>query len=718
MKKICSLVLCFAVLFGIAGCGGGKKNSAPDEPPKKEDIVINKYEESYGINDERNMFSSFELPKTVTRLKMPNIFGNNMMFQQNKPMRLWGLAPADSRVEVRLYDESGENVAAVGVIPAPDYSFVCELPARKASFSKYTLKITCGNTERKYSDVLIGEVFLASGQSNMQVVVGETYEGEQLLAAANNDKIRVYNPAILPNTGDTYSYLLQFETPTGSAEWTKGDDGTRTGLFGVSAVAYSCALQMYEELNKNGAQVPVGFLNLPVGGTSILPWLPRYAADDDQTLKSALGSKYKPFDAEKTLNYGEFTALFNTKIAPVMNFNINGMIWYQGETDEGSPDMYRLAIEKLIEVYGREFRFESGKMPMVMCHIAPFNTGAMETITVKTVSFNKIFDETAAKSPETRAVVAVYDGDLRYMMGDCATIHPRVKAPIGRRCGKALYGLTCAETAPNGYKSPEFKEQTPQNGALFVKFAYAGTGLEADGRVDGFAVAGADKRFYAANAEIVSTDTVKLTCEYVPEPLYSSYAYSNLNMKANLSNKEGFAALPYVEADGGNAQYYYCQHDWASCDYLTAWRYLPPENNEYKADNYPLYKAEGLAFALDSDNAVAGVCIKAETSAASSALSVVLSYPYDVHQFNNYTSLSIYVKSDSVTLENVTVKSANNTYALALIGTSQAADGYTRMNFALAGDYPAQLTELRLTFAGVGTIYIDEMSLGNLKSGD
>ena len=726
MKKVITAFLLCAFVLTLTACGGEK----PHDNKPQEDILITRYEESYGVNDERNYYYSFDLPEKVTRLKMPDIFGDHMVFQQNKPMRIWGLAPADSKIEVRLYnEETNENVAACGVISAADHSFVCELPARAASFTSYRLKITCGTVERVYSDVLIGEVFLASGQSNMQVIVGETYEGEELLSSANNDKIRVYNPAILPNQGDnTYSYRLQLETPNGTDGWSMGNDATTYGMYSVSAVGYSCALQLFEELNRDG-QIPVGFLNLPVGGTSVKSWLPRSAVEENAALKRALGASYLTYDEDKTLNYGEFTALFNAKIAPVVNFNISGMIWYQGETDEGAADMYRLAIESLITAYGTEFRFEEGKMPVVMCHIAPFNTGAYENIVTKTVQFNAIFDETEQKSPETRAVVALYDSDLRYMMGDYATIHPRVKELVGRRCGKALYSIACTNGGVDGYDSPSYLSSYEENGSLFVRFADCGEGLFCDGELKGFAVAGADKKFYAATAEILSTDTVKLSSEYVAEPKYCSYAYSNLNMKSNLKNKQGFAARPFCNADGVSSLNYYCQHDWLDCDGLTAWRYLPSAlqadgSTLYQAKDVDLYRTDKVDLSVNKSEAVRGGCLQAQITGEGASVAVILDYPYDVHQFNRFTSFSVYVKSETAAL--VRVEAVGNEAAvLSPIGTSLSENGYIRYDFSLENvtvngtseegySFEAWLKELRFVFSGTGTAYIDEMSLGNL----
>lgn len=716
-------------MFASCDTQGGDSSDSQSTKPAEEEKVITDYEECYGINDNRNTFWSYILPSTVKRLKMPDVFGDYMMFQQGKPIRVWGLAPAGEKVAIRLYDKNNKSIAAVGVISYEDNSFIAELPAMQASFDEYSLKVTCGSSERKFAHILIGEVFLASGQSNMQVTLGDTYEGEELLANANNPNIRIYNPPIMPCTSDNnYPYGLNFETQCGVQDWTKGDDKTLSGLGSVSAVGYSCALEMYKQLNTADKQVPVGFLNLPVGGTSIVSWLPRYAADN-ATLKRMLGSRYLNYSDNGTITYNDFTALFNTKIAPVANFNINGMIWYQGETDAGSPDMYSVALEELAKGYGSEFRFE-GNMPMVVCHIAPFNTGAYVTDPVGLTAFNVVFDNFVAAAKDSRALVTLYDCDLRYEKGDLATIHPRVKREIGVRCGKALYGLTCDKTMHEIYTSPVFKNAAANGNKLEVTFANAGGGLVAEGRIMGFAVAGSDKKFYAAEAEIIAEDKVSVSSPYVSAPLYCSYAYSSLNMKANLKSKAGFAVSPFVSVENVGSSDYFCQHDWLFCDDLTCWRYLPPILNadgsyKYTADYVPMYSGENLNFALDKDNAAIGNCLKLEANGQSSSLTVNLDYPYDVHQFNRFTSFGILLKGD-LSIEKIEVSAKDGSVVeLVLKETKTAANGYTEYIFKLRDvkvngsltekyKYPDFLGSLKITFGGSGTSYLDEMSLGNL----
>ncbi len=726
MKKIICAAMFLVVIFSFVGCkpsdgGSGEQSTAST----KEEVVIERYEECYGINDGRNIYCSFDLPSTVKRLKMPDVFGDYMMFQRNKPIRIWGLAPAGENIGIRLFDKNGECVSAKGVVSYEDNSFIAELPAKEASTDEYTLKINCGATERKYEHILIGEVFLASGQSNMQVTLADTYEGEELLKKADNKNIRIYNPPIMPKVSDdAYSYSLCFETECGVQNWTRGDDKTVSGLGSVSAIGYSCAIELFARIRENeGKNVPVGFLNLPVGGTSILSWLPRYAAENSD-LKREIGSDYSEYSEEKTMNYSRFTALFNSKIAPVINMNISSLIWYQGETDAGRRDMYALALEELVKDYGTEFRFE--KMPAVVCHIAPFNTGAYTTDVLGTTYFNTVFDDFVLSSEDTRALVALYDCDLRYEKGDFATIHPRVKQEIGVRCGKALFGLLNGGDNTNGFTSPIFKSSEKDGDSLVVTFSHVGDGLISEGRINGFSVAGKDKAFFAAEAEIIAKDKIRLSSRYVSEPEYCSYAYSSLNMKANLKNKDGFAVSPFVSAENVSGDKCFCQHDWLSCDDLTCWRYLPPVKNadgtyKYTADYVQMYSGDGMSFSLDKENAAVGNCLKMTSSGASS-LTVKLNYPYDVHQFNRFNLFSFMLKGE-LELIKTEIIVGKTTLELTLTDSKKLDNGYTEYVYSLRTvkiggstvekyKYPDFLDGLKISFGGSGVAYLDEMSLG------
>ena len=726
MRRVKFLVgILLACVCFCSACGS--TNPDRDKPIDQPEVI--EYMESDDLNEARaGIYNKFAIPEG-NRLKLPDIFGDNMIVQRDKPIRVWGVAPAGEKVTVRLRESgTGKSVVARGVYACENNTFLVELPALQVSEKVYELVVECGASQRKFENVLVGEVILASGQSNMPVALCETYEWEEIAEQAKNDRVRFYVPGVLAAEDNQYEYCPQLLISRGTTTgWVLGNDATFSGIGAASAVAYSAAIQLYELFRAEGKNIPVGVLSLPVGGTGIAAWIPRYTAEEDKDFKRVLSSSYLPFKEDGSkMHYTDFSALFNYKIAPVVNYNIGGVLWYQGETDAGNADLYREALERLIVSWGTEFRFEEGAMPIVMCQLAPFNTGAYENTTTAIVAFNRVFSENAAKRPQTRSAVAIYDCRLEYKKGDEATIHTRYKKEVGERMGKAYYDVAVKNGAAPQYRSPQMLSVTASGNKLLVKFSSAGTGLTSSNGLPltGFAVAGEDETMYAAEAEVVAPDTVEVYSRHVQSPRYCAYAYSSLNMQANLVNGEGQAALPFVYSknelpDAKN----YCQHDYLACDRLQVWRYFPvrTENGQmvYEADYAPLYRGTNCTFSLNAENALRGNCLNviAEPGAI---LSVPLNYPYDVHQFNRFETLSVCVKGD-LSLREVSISSGKNTIVLTPTNSETAGNGYTRYlfslhNVALNGipdenyRYAAWLDSIDFSL-DAGNGFIDEMEL-------
>lgn len=645
--------------------------------------------ESDGINDYRaGLYNKFAIPSTA-RLKLPDVFGDNMVFQREKPIRIWGVAPASSKVAIRLYEEGvKKSVASAGVVVAEDGTFIAELPAMPASLRTYRLEIENGATLRKYENIKIGEVIIATGQSNMQVEAYDTYEWDELAANATNDNLRFYAPGVLNGVDDKYEAVPQLFINRGNTEsWTLGTDTARSKLGFVSAIGYSAAVKAYELFKADGNEMPVGLMSLPVGGTSIVCWLPRYAAETDDAFKRLLAGDYRPYVEGSTSNYIDFAALFNYKIAPVVNYNIGGILWYQGETDAGKKEMYEAALEKLIVTWGNEFRFENGEMPFVMSQIAPWNTGTYNNETTAIVAFNTVFSDNAATRP-TRSAVAIYDCRLEYERGDLATIHTRYKKTVGERMGMAYYNVAVKGGSVDAYASPELESVTKSGCKLVVKFKNVGDGLSSkDGLpVNGFAIGSSDGNLYNAVAEITAPDTVEISNRNISDPEFCSYAYSSLNMHANLVNSEGFAALPFVYSPGKvltNAQIF-CQHDYLTFDRDEIWRYFPPRTEAgqqvFEADYVDLYTGENCTAALTDSDALRGKALGV-TANGGATVTIPLGNPYDVHQFGRFGTFSVCAKGIDVT--SVYIIDGNDKIVLTLKSTEDAGNGYTRYIFDL-----------------------------------
>ncbi|MGN1099649.1 MAG: sialate O-acetylesterase, partial [Christensenellales bacterium] len=314
------------------------------------EAVIEEYVQSDSINSyQSSELTYYEIPEEVTQPVIPNVFGDNMLIQRDKSFRVWGLAPSGAKVEVYLKTQDTKKaVLASGVLAAEDNSFVVEMPAMSGSVKNYDLIINFPDNEfsKTVKNVVFGDLFLASGQSNMQVSVYDDYDEAEIMEKANNPNIRYYNPPIMPVGGtdlDTeYPYHPQLSPQNYTLTWGVGTDSSFMGLKSVSSVAVNAAIKMYELLNKEKEEVPVGLMNLPVGGTTILSWLPM-SASLDEDFKTLMGDRgiYSEEDYNNPQNnpggfWNQYGALFNSKIAPVRYMNICGTLWYQGESDLGN----------------------------------------------------------------------------------------------------------------------------------------------------------------------------------------------------------------------------------------------------------------------------------------------------------------------------------------------------------------------------------------------
>ncbi|MBS7262970.1 MAG: hypothetical protein KIG36_05125 [Eubacteriales bacterium] len=657
------------------------------------------------LNEGRAGTRRFLIPQTDALL-LSDVFGDHMLFCADAPIRVWGAAPAGTRVEIVLADETGAAVSESGLTVGPDGSFITELPPMPASFAPFTLTVSGGGTTRRIEDVLFGDLFLASGQSNMQVSVGECCDREQLRAESVSPSLRFYVPPICPimtnemrkwfnlppvENDSHYPPYPSFTPEEKAGAWIRDDSHA---IDPISAIAYTAARE-YAALSGR----PVGMLSLPVGGTKILSWLPRSAGDENAALRELLGAGYLADDASYNVadgSYCLYASLYMSKIAPVTPMAIRGLLWYQGESDEGEVDMYRIALEELITRWGDEFGFPDGSMPTVMCHIAPFNPGWRDVPVDGKVRFNLLFSRSAHAHPQTRAAVSIHDVDLIYACGgDRVAIHPRCKTPIGIRCARAMRELL-THAGDRAAFCPYLLNAQAKDDAMILRFASVGSGLSTSDKLPprNFTIADESGLFYPADARIVAPDTVQLSSRSVRCPRYATGAYCFYNMKSNLVNSAGFPMEPFVLAPDNAVLY--GQHDYSTCDFTEVWRYFQTDVLEEAGRTVPLFETEGASLSL-TDDAVHGKALRLRGRAP--VLSVILDYWGDTHSFNHYKTLSVCVRGQ---LDSVTVKAeSGEVFPLRVLSSTPASSGFTRFNYALnEHTFPDHLSRLRLSFTG------------------
>ena len=315
-------------------------------------------------------------------------FQNGMIFQQNKPMTIWGQTESvNSAISAKLY-LNGNLLETQNAAVAEDLSWQLEFTPRKGSYDKYYITILENNIViGTLFDVLVGELWLASGQSNMQYYVindnnPDLYE--------ENKNIRIYDFQS-PKSGYKNPLPASEQTET-NGKWRIPYTTAANACPYVSAVAYSTCLNLQKELD-----IPVGFINVAKGSTPIETWLSRSSIEGNETVKSGLQENTKYYTKEEIeayastggddigSNWKRMTVMYNNIIAPISKTNIAGVLWYQGESnrlDKNRATLYRAELCELATSYSKTFGFENGTMPFVFAHIAPFYYAGSSSTTI------------------------------------------------------------------------------------------------------------------------------------------------------------------------------------------------------------------------------------------------------------------------------------------------------------------------------------------------
>jgi sialate O-acetylesterase len=443
------------------------------------------------------------LAATVARagVEPNNLFTDGMVLQQAKKAPVWGTARPGEAITVKFAGQEVKTTAG------QDGRWMVALEPLKASSEPSILTIT-GDYAITIQDVLVGEVWLASGQSNMQWPVKASADPDTTIAAANDPLLRFYT---VPRRG------ADEPESEPQARW---EHCTPRTVPEFSAVAYAFARDL-----RTALKVPVGIVNTNYGGTPAEAWTSRPVLDADPELKPLLDIKGK--GAQNP------TVLYNAMIAPLVPYAIQGAIWYQGESNAGNAKLYQKLFPAMIKNW--RDAFGQGDFPFLFVQLAPFMARVDEPVQSGWAELREAQLLTLTASPNTGMAVIT---DL----GDEKDIHPKQKQPVGARLARAARKLAYGEDIV--YSGPIFREMKVEGNKAVLHFDHTGTGLVAkDGPLSGFAVAGPDGRFVKAQAEIQG-DTVAVSAPGVDEPKAVRYGWANFPV-VNLTNKEGLPASPF-----------------------------------------------------------------------------------------------------------------------------------------------------------------------------
>jgi len=444
-------------------------------------------------------------------VKLPAIFGDNMVLQQQTDAAIWGKASSGKTVTVTTsWDQK---------------SYTTRSDSRGAWKLKVHTPVAGGPYEITLSDgdeltlhhVLIGEVWFCSGQSNMEMPV-KGFRNQPVLGS---------NEAIA--TSDNASIRLFTVTRKTSLEPLDDFEGKWVECVPENAADFSATAYYFGRMLQEALGVPVGLINSSWGGTRIEPWI------------SEAGIKKFDFvslpDKKQTGTISPQTAtvLYNAMVRPMVGYSIKGALWYQGESNRNEPEQYVQLLPGLVKNWREEWG--AGDFPFYYVQIAPYDYG--------TSGLNSAL----LREAQLKASDAVPNTGMACLMdiGEKTCIHPANKLATGER----LALLTLAKTyGKNGfeYSGPVLKDMTVDGSLVKLTFDHAQNGLTTFGKeLVNFKVAGEDKRFYPAEAAITGTG-ISLSSPYVVKPVAVRYAFDNF-VVGELFNTEGLPASSFRTDD-------------------------------------------------------------------------------------------------------------------------------------------------------------------------
>lgn len=449
-------------------------------------------------------------------VEMPGLFSNDMVLQRDQPIRLWGKGAPGEKIRAEFAGASAEAEAD------KDGAWELTLPAQKASAEGLELTVSGANA-LKFANVLVGDVWLCAGQSNMQYGLSAAIGGTEEIAASANPMLRLlWQPC-------DWSREPRREF---KGKWAPCGPNT---VRGFSAVAYFFGKEVAAK-----AKVPVGLIQAAWGGARVesftsekafaaaeqFPYLRKFVSKEIADARAKSDAELRP-DKQRL-----FTMVYNAMIHPLTPLAIKGVIWYQGEDNHYDGSGYADKLQVLAKCWRDAFR--EPEMPFYVIQIPPFRYG----------------DDAPDVLPRlwrAQQRFAALDGHAAVVpasdCGDPEDIHPKEKRPLAARLAAMVlfreYGIGDAAA-----QAPTFAKATFAGGKAVIEFANAnGLKTRDGGPVSHLEIAGADDEFVAATGKIVN-DRLEVSAPAVKEPRRVRFGWDKL-ANPNLVNRAGVPALAF-----------------------------------------------------------------------------------------------------------------------------------------------------------------------------
>ncbi|MHC4508673.1 MAG: sialate O-acetylesterase [Planctomycetota bacterium] len=483
-------------------------------------------------------------------VRLPAIIGDNMVLQQGRPVPVWGWADPGEQVLV----STSWHTMSWAVTAGQNGKWAFKMNPPKAG-GPHEMTIS-GKNEIAVRNIMVGEVWVCSGQSNMQWAVRQATNAEQEIAEADYPNIRLFTVE--------RSVADQAQSDC-KGSWTSCSPET---VPGFSAVGYFFGRELYKKLD-----VPIGLIHTSWGGTPAEAWTRRGALKADADFKPILErygdaiAKYPQAKQEHERKLEQWrqavekakaegkkapprprepfgpghhhspSGLYNAMIAPLIPYGIQGAIWYQGESNASRAYQYRKLFPAMITNWRQDWG--QGDFPFLFVQLANF----------KEVKSGPGQSDWAELREAQLMTLALPNAGMAVIIdiGEADDIHPKNKQDVGRRL--ALWALAETYGQKLVYSGPIYTSMQAEGNRIILRFDHVGGGLAATGEepLNGFAIAGADRKFVWADARI-DGETVVVSSENVSEPVAVRYAWAD-NPVCNLGNKEGLPASPFRTDD-------------------------------------------------------------------------------------------------------------------------------------------------------------------------
>ena len=455
------------------------------------------------------------------QIELSNLFSDNMVLQQESHVNFWGKAKKNQ--ELIIYTSWSGKI--IRTIVKDDGSWEVKIKTPSAG-GPYNIQVTCDGETKTINNVLIGEVWLASGQSNMEMTLSgnnrEPVNGSlDAIANSNNTKIRLFNVKVK---------VSEERINDIDGEWLEANFKNTPNF---SAVAYSFAKYLNQVLD-----IPFGIINSPKDGSVAEAWI------SQDVLKKITTNKELSYYAKQPHNNP--SVLFNGMINAIIPFTIKGVIWYQGEGNSGRYQNYMKLMNGLIKNWRDEWGL--GDFPFYFVQLAP--NGSLGQGNGTSQAF--------LREAQLRTMLSVKNTGMAVTLdiGSTITNHPPEKLLIGKRLA---YWALAKNYGFNGlpHSGPVYESMKVKNNKVYVNFKFAKNGVTSYGKpLSGFEIAGEDKIFYSADASIdphwsagwENRSVLTLSNKNVPNPLYIRYGWKNYILGA-LYNVEGLPASSFRSYD-------------------------------------------------------------------------------------------------------------------------------------------------------------------------